>query len=339
MCHKVQIYHYSCQMKGIHKRFLCDEPDFSVPADIARYQELDEYPMPDFCPSCFLTGGMFDNSLVEPYQRSLILESEIYKKFATAKELAYSEKVWKRAESDPHNMGSRKYFVNRRPPQGSSKATQAFLVWLLGHLKVSFWYQVLEKHESPSMFRRQLIIQLQDYQVVNYLEHCGDIYDLRQRAKGCRPDILKGMVEHPSITTLSSEDRDCNICLEHLGVPNEEGVTESLVKTDCNHPFGDQCLYSWIKNHESCPLCRHTLLTFAESENRYLEEAKAARESTGYPDWLVNLSGLDIATIKVIVEEIIIVDTLHLSLQGILPRDQERSPAAYAYRNFGFLQE
>ncbi|PVH80110.1 hypothetical protein DL98DRAFT_588656 [Cadophora sp. DSE1049] len=337
MCRKLQIYHYSCQMNGPYNLFPCEEPDLSLAPGILLYQELDKYPMPDFCPSCFLEGGLFEGTLGDR-QRSAILQCETYKKYATCKALAYSEKVWERADSDPSNMGSPEYFIDHLPPKGSSRATQAFLLWLVSHLKVSFWHQVIEKRESPSLFHRLLLIQLQNYQITNYLQHSGDIHDLHQVAKENRLYILRGMVEHPSITTLSAEDRDCNICRECLGVPNEKGLVESLVKTDCNHLFGDQCLYSWIRDHETCPLCRHPLLTFAEGETLYLEKVKAAREATRMPNWLINLSGHDLAEVKKISEESIIVDTLHLTLQGIPTREQEHDPEAYAYRSFGFLK-
>jgi hypothetical protein len=40
----------------------------------------------------------------------------------------------------------------------------------------------------------------------------------------------------------------CSICLEEL---KKEFVTYS-----CNHPFHQACINEWIRNHNTCPLCR-----------------------------------------------------------------------------------
>lgn len=42
----------------------------------------------------------------------------------------------------------------------------------------------------------------------------------------------------------------CSICLMDL---------EGAVQTPCNHYFHEDCLATWCKNHQSCPLCREVL--------------------------------------------------------------------------------
>ncbi|KAK0110051.1 hypothetical protein ONS95_002711 [Cadophora gregata] len=339
MCRQIQIYHRSCQTEGQHKQFLCGDP---VPETVGgrriRTQTCDNYPMPDFCPSCLLAGGLFEDT-IGVLQREQLLDSAMYKRNATSLSLAFSERVWKRAENDPYNKGDPDYFVAHLPPFGTSRAAQAYLVWVLGRLKVSFWHQVIQKRESPSQFRRKFLIQLQNYQIANYLQQAEEIYDLRETSKRCRPHILRSRVQQLSITTLPAEDSNCNICLQHLGVSDGDSVAECLVKTRCNHLFGDQCIYSWIQDNETCPMCRHRLLSFSEGEEMYIREARAQRELTGVPNWLVRLTGFNIEGIRQICEESINFDSFHLTVHGDIPPEyHEVDENAFAYNHFGFLQ-
>lgn len=39
----------------------------------------------------------------------------------------------------------------------------------------------------------------------------------------------------------------CSICLDtHL----------HTITLNCNHTFGEECIGSWLQNHNTCPLCR-----------------------------------------------------------------------------------
>lgn len=328
----------SCQHNGLSKDIIClpDDPDFEPNFSEIEYQELDKYPMPDYCPSCLLESGDF-KGILEPHQRLKMLDCRAFQRYGTTEALAYADKVWKIAEDDKYNYGEPEYFAAFLSPHGSSRETQAFLLWLLNHLKVSFWNQIVKNHESPSRFRRQLLIQLQNYQIANYLQHARDVYNPVEAAKEHRGEVFKNMVEHPSITTLSDDERICVICHEHLWVPNPDDLMESVVKTSCNHLFGERCLSSWIKDNTTCPLCRHPLLTFREGVDRYLEHVRATREAIGIPNWLVKLSGLSLAEIKKISQETVEADALYLDRLGIPRKSQELSRDAYSYRNFGFL--
>jgi len=45
----------------------------------------------------------------------------------------------------------------------------------------------------------------------------------------------------------------CTICQEKI-------ITPKCSLTSCKHPFHSMCLYKWLKESESCPLCRTNIL-------------------------------------------------------------------------------
>ena len=54
----------------------------------------------------------------------------------------------------------------------------------------------------------------------------------------------------------------CPICCENY---NKQDLVTKL--DNCGHTFHSECLFTWLKNHESCPCCR-TKELFEESENK-----------------------------------------------------------------------
>lgn len=49
------------------------------------------------------------------------------------------------------------------------------------------------------------------------------------------------------------EDTECAICLETV----EDGLKELR----CTHTFCKQCLWSWLRMCNACPMCRATVIT------------------------------------------------------------------------------
>ena len=45
----------------------------------------------------------------------------------------------------------------------------------------------------------------------------------------------------------------CNICLENFEVGNILRILE------CNHEFHENCIITWLKSNNTCPICRHEL--------------------------------------------------------------------------------
>ena len=75
-----------------------------------------------------------------------------------------------------------------------------------------------------------------------------------------RKDILIRQLQS-SVEMLSIENRslrgseeniECTICLESEG---------TLVPTTCGHKFHTNCLMEWLSTHDTCPVCRHDLVT------------------------------------------------------------------------------
>ena len=47
---------------------------------------------------------------------------------------------------------------------------------------------------------------------------------------------------------------DCYICLEKVGADQKE-----TCELPCGHAFDKSCLTTWLKDHDSCPVCRAKL--------------------------------------------------------------------------------
>ena len=80
------------------------------------------------------------------------------------------------------------------------------------------------------------------------------------RRRESQKDILIRQLQS-SVEILSLENRslkgseeisECTICLESEG---------TMIPTVCGHSFHTNCLMEWLNNHNSCPVCRHNLVT------------------------------------------------------------------------------
>ena len=60
---------------------------------------------------------------------------------------------------------------------------------------------------------------------------------------------------------------NCPICDDKL-------TLENCVSTECNHTFCKECFWKWTKSHNTCPLCRCSILVNSEE----LEEQKHIRK-------------------------------------------------------------
>ena len=53
------------------------------------------------------------------------------------------------------------------------------------------------------------------------------------------------------------EEERCFICMEEYGtLSRETGAIEVEVRLPCNHCTGSACIATWLKDHNSCPICR-----------------------------------------------------------------------------------
>ena len=66
------------------------------------------------------------------------------------------------------------------------------------------------------------------------------------------------------------EEERCSICLEEYGtLSRETGTIEVEVRLPCNHCTGSACIATWLKDHNSCPICR---LEFFKAQPRPYED-------------------------------------------------------------------
>ena len=56
------------------------------------------------------------------------------------------------------------------------------------------------------------------------------------------------------------DDRNCVVCLREIGIMNRDtGFTEHRLRLPCAHIVGSGCLITWLKDNNTCPLCRREL--------------------------------------------------------------------------------
>ncbi|CAN0852510.1 E3 ubiquitin-protein ligase RNF181 homolog [Linum grandiflorum] len=56
------------------------------------------------------------------------------------------------------------------------------------------------------------------------------------------------------IVEIGSGEDCCPVCLEDMVCGG--GTSGRVMRMDCKHEFHENCLLSWLKNSNSCPLCR-----------------------------------------------------------------------------------
>jgi hypothetical protein len=97
-----------------------------------------------------------------------------------------------------------------------------------------------------------------------------------------------------SVSTLTSTSLQCSICLEEVHPPLQKA------KTSCRHTFHKICLEEWLKIGDSCPLCRHNLMSFVSFEQvtETVEKCRANKlsESEARKIWERFLKGIQLRT-------------------------------------------
>lgn len=66
------------------------------------------------------------------------------------------------------------------------------------------------------------------------------------------------------------KDLTCNVCLSYFE------LNEKIIQMKCYHEFHEECLLSWLKIHNTCPICRDEL----ESEDPDYENRKRLNRET-----------------------------------------------------------
>ena len=67
--------------------------------------------------------------------------------------------------------------------------------------------------------------------------------------------FLYELLQKSNIASLEGEK--CVICLDKYNTPSREtGTSEVAIRLPCNHIIGSACIATWLKDHNSCPICR-----------------------------------------------------------------------------------
>ena len=59
-------------------------------------------------------------------------------------------------------------------------------------------------------------------------------------------------------TIINSQDErliKCTICLERMYIND----TQYIFATDCDHYFHTKCIVKWLKDNNTCPICRNRI--------------------------------------------------------------------------------
>jgi len=86
---------------------------------------------------------------------------------------------------------------------------------------------------------------------------CGYFKNIRERRnenekiKQKNREVNK-ILEKTFITTDYNKNDSCSICLDKL--------TSNVIKLKCNHIYHKGCIMPWLKESNSCPLCREEII-------------------------------------------------------------------------------
>ena len=97
------------------------------------------------------------------------------------------------------------------------------------------------RRESPRASAENIFEQL-----FSRMGHSEDAQS--QASTGCSEEYIASLPEKNA-----TKEDTCYICLE----PCKEG--KDSVELPCKHAFDRDCLSTWLKDHDSCPVCRAQL--------------------------------------------------------------------------------
>ena len=81
---------------------------------------------------------------------------------------------------------------------------------------------------------------------------------------------IKFLEEQPVVKTeeLPEHSQACHICKELFDDPDMDESREPAIKLPCNHIMGYECLKTWFKDSNTCPMCRTLLFRTVSSAGR-----------------------------------------------------------------------
>ncbi|EAT36320.1 AAEL011580-PA [Aedes aegypti] len=110
--------------------------------------------------------------------------------------------------------------------------------------------------------------------MVRFLQQNGFFSD-EFRSDTLPPPASKEVVKNLPEKVVTKDDERCTICIK----PNED-ENEMFLVLPCKHDFHKSCIMPWLEKTNSCPLCRHELLTDDENyeQQKKFRERAARRE-------------------------------------------------------------
>lgn len=77
--------------------------------------------------------------------------------------------------------------------------------------------------------------------------------DNNNNINAIQEEIKKELIE-----LLSKKDEICCICLNPINMPITK-ESEPCIVSDCKHRFCKSCVYDYIMQKKTCPMCRHNV--------------------------------------------------------------------------------
>ncbi len=121
--------------------------------------------------------------------------------------------------------------------------------------------------------------QLTEQQLLELLAQEYGTSSILRQVTGSKPATSKSVLRELEVYFYDPEksekpsDDSCPICQEEY----ERG--DSVLKLPCAHAMHQSCLKSWLTKNNSCPLCRHELMTDdPDSEREKLDREQPERE-------------------------------------------------------------
>ena len=94
------------------------------------------------------------------------------------------------------------------------------------------------------------------------------------------------LLQTSNIVQSDTQDRNCIICYQETGkISRETGLFELQIRLPCGHVVGSGCIVVWLKDNNSCPLCRREFFPAQPGPSlEDIEEEEDQEEEQEYED-------------------------------------------------------
>jgi hypothetical protein len=219
-----------------------------------------------FCPKCFLLPDPRDSP---GHQLQGKRYSHNISEFEGRKKVYVNDLYSHNADHLETNSQDLLAFVKQSGQQLHDEYSIRFEAYLDQVLKGAFWklladfWVKLDAGHFPPLEERMLILQLQKVYEHQEFEDAIERHD--SGAKRLRE--IENTSTRVEESTLPADEDYCPICQEKYSELNRFGLEEWPCKLKaCKHVMGWSCIGEWLFDHDSCPMCRHTILPLPDSE-------------------------------------------------------------------------